>query len=511
MGSSLEAFIVSLIFIGVCLGAAEGIRSCLTIQLRERFIVSVRTSLYSHVLFIPIRYFRSERTGSIISRISQDTAQLQGMVLTQFPLTTSSLFTLLFAMGAIWFISPELTLILIAIFPIIWWGNQYIGRKIKHLTYLELEKLSDIFAQMGEAISGIETVKVHAAEHRESGNITQMVQDLGDIRINNSYLTGFGNSIRTMLQGGAIILIIWVGGNHVLEGTMSVGDFIAYMVYLPIIAASVQTLSSFPTELQRMVAAGGRIRELFLIGKEYEPDRPIRSPLIKIRGEIALRNVSFSYDGITRVLNNISVVFKPGEIIGIIGETGAGKTTLIQLILRFYCPDHGDILFDGMNIARIRHDNIREYIAFVSQDLFLFHDTVENNIRYSTQSASKEMIIDAARAAQIHDTISRFPNGYQTVVGERGLQLSAGQRQRISLARALLRNTPILILDEPSSSLDKDTEMQLLRTLEIATRGKTVIIITHRESILDICTKVFRIKNGTLQEEDKKIRTVINI
>lgn len=509
MGSSLSSFILVVIFVGLTIGILDIIRTFLTIQVREGFVVNLRTALYSHVLFVPIRFFRSERTGSIISRVSSDTAQLQGMVLTQFPLITSSIFTLFFTLGAMIFISPYLTLVFIAIIPFLAGINYLISGKIRRLTYLELERLSGIFARMGDAIAGIETVKSHGAESREAEEIAAQVRDLGDTRIGNSLISALGEKSRSIFEGAAMLMILWVGGNLVIGGQMSLGDFVAFMVYLPILGASLQIILSFPLDMQRIIAAAGRVKDLFTIAREYEPHEPGVLPDFHFQGEITFDHLSFSYDQRRIILDDISLVIRPGEIIGIIGETGAGKTTIIQLILRFYTPTKGRILLDGKDISDIRHDSLRTLIAFVSQDLFLFHDTIRNNIRYSVPHATEEEIIAAAQAAQLHETILQFPDGYDTIVGERGLQLSAGQRQRISLARAFLRNAPAMIMDEPSSALDQGTEYRLLSTLAQQSRGKTVLIITHRESILRVCDRVLRLVDGKLAEDEGHKRTII--
>ena len=509
MGNSLNSFILVVIIAGLSLMVLDSIRMFLTIKVREGFVVSLRTALYTHVLFVPIRFFRSERTGSIISRVSQDTAQLQGMVLTQFPQITTAFFTLIFTVAAISLISLQLTLIFIVILPFIWGINHLISGKIRQLTYLELERLSEIFARMGEAIAGIEIVKSHAAEYREADDIASRVKELGDTRIGNSLISALGEKSRLLFQGAAILVILWLGGNQVIDGQMTVGDFIAFLVYLPILGASLETLVSFPLDMQRIIAAGGRVKDLFLITKEYEPTELPETPEYSLKGEITFDHISFSYDQRTMILDDISLVIRPGEIVGIIGETGAGKTTLIQLIMRFYTPVRGRIFLDGRDISTIRHDHIRTMISFVSQDLFLFHDTIRNNIRYSVPHATDEQIVAASEAAELHKTILQFPDGYETIVGERGLQLSAGQRQRISLARAFLRDAPVLIMDEPSSSLDRDTEYRLLSNLVTQVKGKTVIVVTHRESTLRVCDRVLRIVNGKLREEENHQRTIM--
>lgn len=509
MGSSLVSFILIVIIVGLAIGVLDIIRTYLTIQVRERFVVSLRTSLYTHVLFVPIRFFRSKKTGAIISRISSDTSYLQGMVITQFPQITSSLFTLLFTIVAMILISPHLTLVFIAVFPIMGLINYLISGKIRKLTYMELERLSEIFARMGEAIAGIETVKSHGAEQREAEAIAAQVRDLGDTRIGNSLISALGEKSRALFAGAAFLIILWTGGNQVLGGLMSLGDFVAFIAFLPIVGAALQSLLSLPLQMQGSIAAAGRIKDLFSVLKEYDPSDRSEKPEIAIRGEITFDHVSFSYDQRRTILGSISMHIRTGEIVGIIGETGVGKTTLIQLVLRFYSPNTGRILLDGIDISTIRHDHIRTLISFISQDLFLFHDTIRNNIRYSVPHATDEEIIAAARAAQLHETILTFTEGYDTIVGERGLQLSAGQRQRISLARAFLLNAPIMILDEPSSSLDPETEFHLLSTLAEKALGKTVIIITHRGSILPICDRVFQLVDGNLIEVENHHRSII--
>ncbi len=258
------------------------------------------------------------------------------------------------------------------------------------------------------------------------------------------------------------------------------------------------TFFSFPVVLQPALTSAGRLREIFGLDTEYEQGALLIPG--SVEGRITLSDVTFGYTDGAPVLRNVSLTIHPGDVVAVVGRTGAGKTTLVHLLLKAFVPQSGTITLDSTDISLIDSRWLRRQISIVSQDLFLFHTTIEDNIRYSRPEATRDEVIEAARKARIHDDIVRFPEGYETVVGERGTRLSVGQRQRIAIARAFLKDAPILILDEPTSALDRETERELQETLRTLVRRRTTIIISHRLSLLSIADRVLSIENGLVRE-----------
>jgi ABC-type multidrug transport system fused ATPase/permease subunit len=509
MTFSLGSLVFLLALIGVVIGVLEIFRRYYAVILRERFVINLRTELYQHVLAFPMSFFRSHRSGAIISRVSNDTGQVQAIALNYFPDTTVAIFTVIFSIFAMYSLSPSLLSIFLIMLPPVGIVSYLISKRIKVLTYMEFEYLAGIFAHIGETISGIDLVKGYSAERRESERLLSDVRSLADTRISNAVVNLSGEYIIIGLQGLVFLIVIYTGGNLVISGEISVGDFLAFVAIIPFMTSSLSTLSNFPSEIQRVLAAAGRVYELFQLETEIPPKTAVQDPAgyPPVTGDIVFKDISFSYTGRKKVLDNISISLSHGQIGVILGETGSGKTTLVQLLLKFYLPDEGMITLDGRDIREIHHEWLRQNIAFVSQDLFLFHDTIGRNIMYSKPDATMDEVIAAAQAAQIHDEILKLPDGYDSIAGERGTKLSAGQRQRISLARAFLKGAPIIIMDEPTSSIDARTEGRIGMILKTLSPSRTMLIVTHREALLAIADRIFIIHNGKLHEVDPSIHT----
>jgi len=297
-----------------------------------------------------------------------------------------------------------------------------------------------------------------------------------------------------------LIAVFWFGGNEVLAGAMTVGDFVAFAIYIVTFAPTVNTFFAFPVVMQPALTSAARLRELFRIPGEAGTGGGGGIVPAAVQGRIEFSGVRFGYTESEPVLSDVNFIARPGEVVAVVGRTGAGKTTLINLILRAFAPQEGTITLDNHDLASLDPRWLRRQISIVSQDLFLFYTTIEENIRYSRPDATFEDVVEAARKAQIHDDIVRFPEGYGTIVGERGTQLSVGQRQRIAIARAFLKDAPILILDEPTSALDMQTEDQIRRTLRLLVRDRTTILVSHRPSLLELADRVLTIEGGRARE-----------
>jgi ABC-type multidrug transport system fused ATPase/permease subunit len=499
---SLTALVFALFMLGFLAGGMDVARSYFTARFREDYAFNLQTALFEHVLNFPLSYFKSQQTGYIMSRLSDDIQIMQYVVTQYVPQVISNSLYIVFAFIILFTLNAYLTLVVLAFIPLFLLVNGVFISRIRAASYRERERQAHVSRDLQEVLSGIDTVKSHAAEDREVKKVSSTLRKMIDTRIKNTMLSAFSEYFRIGIQSLMLVAVFWFGGTQVLGGGMTVGDFVAFMVYIATFATTLNTFFAFPVVLQPAFTSAGRLREIF--GHTTEPGIGSDEGGMEIdavRGEIAFRDVSFGYSEAHRVLRDVTFVARPGEVVAIVGRTGAGKTTLINLILRAFAPQEGTITLDGHDLGGLDPRWLRRQISIVSQDLFLFHTTIEDNIRYSRPDATFEDVVEAARKAQIHDDIMEFPEQYKTIVGERGAQLSVGQRQRIAIARAFLKDSPILILDEPTSALDMNTEQQIRRTLQTLVRNRTTVLISHRPSLLDLADRVLAIEQGLVREQ----------
>ncbi|MCM2465838.1 ABC transporter ATP-binding protein [Methanoculleus oceani] len=499
--SSLDALIVALLVLGFFTGGMDLLRNYWTARFREGYAFNIQTTLVEHVLSFPLSYFKSQQTGYIMSRLSDDVQILQYTVSQYLPQIVANALYVTFTFAILCVLNLRLTLVVVAFIPLYLLVNAVFIRRIRAATHRERERQAYVSRDLQEVISGIDTVKSHAAEDREMHRVSGTLRNMIDARIKNTMLSAFSEYFRIGTMSLMLIAVFWFGGNEVLAGAMSVGDFVAFAVYIVTFAPTVNTFFAFPVVMQPALTSAARLRELFRIHGEAGA-APGTGGIVPatVQGRIEFSGVRFGYTASEPVLLDANFVARPGEVIAVIGRTGAGKTTLINLILRAFAPQEGTITLDNCDLASLDPRWLRRQISLVSQDLFLFHTTIEENIRYSRPDAAFEDVIEAARKARIHDDIVRFPEGYGTIVGERGTQLSVGQRQRVAIARAFLKDAPILILDEPTSALDMQTEDQIRRTLRDLVRDRTTILVSHRPSLLELADRVLMIEGGRVRE-----------
>lgn len=499
--SSLNALIAALLVLGFFTGGMDLLRNYWTARFREGYAFNLQTTLVEHVLSFPLSYFKSQQTGYVMSRLSDDVQILQYTVSQYLPQIVSNALYVTFTFAILWILNLRLTLVAVAFIPLYLLVNAVFIRRIRAATHRERERQAYVSRDLQEVISGIDTVKSHAAEDREVHRVSGTLRNMVDARIKNTMLSAFSEYFRIGTMSLMLIAVFWFGGNEVLAGAMTVGDFVAFAVYIVTFAPTVNTFFAFPVVMQPALTSAARLHELFRIHGEAGA-APGTGGIVPatVQGRIEFSGVRFGYTESEPVLADTNLVIRPGEVVAVVGRTGAGKTTLINLILRAFAPQEGTITLDNRDLASLDPRWLRRQISIVSQDLFLFHTSIEDNIRYSRPEATFEDVVEAARNAQIHDDIMRFPDGYLTIVGERGTQLSVGQRQRVAIARAFLKDAPILILDEPTSALDMQTEDQIRRTLRLLVRDRTTILVSHRPSLLELADRVLTIEGGRVRE-----------
>jgi ABC-type multidrug transport system fused ATPase/permease subunit len=500
---SLNLLVLAGIIFGVVSGGLRLLQGILNFRFTNELSFNVQTELFDRVLRYPLSIHKKKQVGYLMSRITGDVhavpsffSQFSGQLLNSFFQPFISFF-ILFQMNR------QLTLILLAIIPLNVLVNYWIMVRSRALSQRQMEGSANISGHMMEALSGVEVVKSFGAESRESRKVAGWMRRLLDLQLKGFMLSNLAGNITGILNLGVRLFVMWFSAREVMKGAMTVGDLTSFSWYAMTLYNSLNGLLNQLLSLQYLLVSLGRLHEMFSIAPETR-ERHERQDLIvppKLSGAIQYREVQFGYEPSMTVLKGLSLEVAAGETIAITGPSGAGKTTLMSLLLKFFTPRAGTIYLDGMDLQKIDTRWFRSQVGIVSQETFLFNDTIEHNIRYGKPSATMEEVVEAARKAHIHEDIEGFENGYGTVVGERGTALSVGQKQRISLARTFLKDPPILILDEPTSALDRDTELALSETLREVAKNRTTLIITHRMPIVSTAHRMFVLKDGRLEEQ----------
>jgi ATP-binding cassette, subfamily B, bacterial MsbA len=466
----------------------------------ERVVTNLRVKLYSHLQKLPLGFFNERRTGDLISRLTNDVSQVQSAVTSNLISLASSLVTLIGGVIIIVTRDWRLTLLILAVIPVLSFFAIFIGIRLKRLSQAVSTELGEATNTLEETLSNEKTVKAFTREDYEVGRYSGRVEQVFRLAIRRAKLQSSFMAIMTFMSFTAIAAVLWFGGHEVLAGHITPGELVSILIYMGVVAAPVGSLAGLYGEFQKALGSGERIFSLL-----DEPitvtDAPGAVPLPPLQGELRFENVGFAYDPQTPVLHNLSFEAKPGQVLALVGPSGAGKTTIANLIPRFFDPTAGRILVDGYNIRQVQIKSLREQISTVLQEPVLFGTTIRENIIYGRLEASEAEIVEAARAANALEFIEKLPERFDTIVGERGVKLSGGQRQRIAIARAILRNPRILILDEATSSLDNESESLVQEALDRLMRERTTVVIAHRLSTIENADKIVVIGQGRVVEE----------
>jgi subfamily B ATP-binding cassette protein MsbA len=467
----------------------------------QRIVAHLRQQLYEHLQRLPLSFFDRMPTGLLMSRVTNDVNLIQGAVsnaitgLLKDPLTLVGLLAVMFARD--W----QLSLIAMVVLPFAFFPVVKFGRMLRRISTKSQESMGDISVILHETISGSRIVKAFGMEEYEKERFNRENIRYFRYLMKSVMVRALSSPLMEFLGGIAIVFVILYGGYRVIQGVSTPGEFFSFLGALLLLYEPIKRLSRINNVVQQGIAAATRIYDVLDTSPGIQ-DEPDAIQLPPIQRELEFRNVQFRYDN-EPVLKDIDLKVSAGEVIAIVGVSGAGKSTLVDLIPRFYEVSGGTVLIDGIDVRNVTMDSLRNQIGIVTQQTILFNDTVRNNIAYGDINKSDGEIIAAAKAANAYDFIMKMDQGFDTLIGEQGARLSGGERQRLCIARALLKNAPILILDEATSSLDSEAELEVQKALENLMAGRTTLVIAHRLSTIQNADRIVVISNGRIVEEGR--------
>ena len=465
----------------------------------QRAITDMRKRVQARIMHLPVRYFDSTQTGVLVSRIMTDAEGIRNLVGTGLVQLVGGLVTAVMGIGVLFWLNWHLTVITILVLLAFGGGMAYAFRTLRPL-FRERGKINaEVTGRLTEALGGIRVVKSYTAEKREEIVFTKGAHRL--FRNIAKSMTGVSATTAgsTVIVGIIGVLMIWLGGRSILAGEMTLGDLIMYIFFIGLVAAPLVSIASIGTQITEAFAGLDRIREILDMPTEVDADAS-RQPVQQLTGDVAFDDVWFEYNEGQPVLRSVSFDAPAGTTTALVGSSGSGKSTLISIVMAFNHPTKGRVLVDGKDLAELRLMDYREQLASVLQENFLFDGTIAANVGYAKPGATLEEIKEACRIAHCDEFISQFPQGYDTIVGERGIKLSGGQRQRVSIARAILANPRILILDEATSSLDSESEQMIQDGLRRLRSGRTSFVIAHRLSTIRSADQILVLEAGQIVE-----------
>jgi len=464
-----------------------------------RIVTDLRNDLYRHILRQPLSFFTKHPTGILISRVTNDVTYLQGAVSEAVTSLLKDSFTLVGLVFVIFWRDWKLAIIASLVFPLAVWPIAQFGRRMRRIAAESQVSMGDLISLLQETITGNRIVKAFGMEEHENRRFARENERQFRLTMKSVTVRAISSPLMEFLGGLGIAAIIFWGGYQVIEGTSTPGTFFSFLAALLMLYEPVKRLTNVNNTIQQGLAGAERIFQVL----DTEPgirNRPGAAELPPIREGISIEGVTFRYEE-DPVLRDVSLKIRAGEAVAFVGMSGGGKTTLVNLIPRFYDVSEGRVAIDGTDIRDVTLESLRAQIGIVTQQTILFNDTVRGNIAYGDVRRSDEDVVRAAMAANAHDFIQRLPQGYDTVIGEQGVKLSGGERQRISIARALLKDAPILILDEATSSLDTESEIEVQDALEKLMRGRTTLVIAHRLSTIRNADRIVALVDGRIVEE----------
>jgi subfamily B ATP-binding cassette protein MsbA len=474
--------------------------SYLTAWVSQRVVADFRKHFFAHLQRLSVAFFVRRRTGEILSRLMNDVNVIQSTV-TEAPIdSVKQLATFVGGVTFLLIMNWRLCLVILGLLPVLVLVARLFGTRLKSLSTEIQDETAALTTLAEEVFFGVRVVKSFVQGRREERRFAEQTDRALHVTLRRARVLALFIPTITLLTFASAAVVLWYGGHQVIEGTVSPGDLFAFVLFAGILIGPFGSAARVFGQIKEAQGALARVFEIL----ETEPDvqdRPDAVELPPIQGTVQVRQVVFAYDPRQPVLGDVSFEVKPGELVAIVGPTGAGKTTLVNLLHRFYDPTEGAVQIDGYDLRAVRLESLYRQIALVPQETILFGGTIMENIRYGREDASEADVIAASQAANAHEFISRLPEGYRTIVGEKGMNLSGGQRQRLAIARAVLKNPRILILDEATSSLDAESERIVQEGLDAAMAGRTRFVVAHRLTTVQRASRILVLNKGRIVEE----------
>lgn len=498
-GTMLNWIAASIIAIFVVRGLFWYGQNYLMSYVGQSVIIDIRAAVFKKLQRLSVSFYDKNKTGTIMSYVTNDVNALQSaMVENTIEMITEG-FILIGSVVAMIYLDWRLTLFTVCTFPVVLWFMEFFGKKIRKTGGRIQECTADITSVLQESVASARVIKSFVREDYEVDRFDD--ENRANFRANmkNAQLMATLTPVVELVAAIGVTMIIWYGGNNVINGTITAGSLVAFLTYAVNISNPIKRLTRVIGNIQKALAAAQRVFMIIDMPEEIAESRDAKQ-LPEVSGKVEFQNVSFAYDDKGNVITDLSFSVKPGEVIAIVGPSGAGKSTIANLLPRFYDVNKGDIKIDGHSVREVTLDSLREQVGIVPQETMLFNGSVYNNILYGRLDATKEEIEAAAKAANAHDFIMQLTDGYETKLGDRGVNLSGGQRQRIAIARAILKNPRILILDEATSALDTESERVVQEALDRLMVGRTSFVIAHRLSTVKNADKILVLEKGNLVE-----------
>ncbi len=473
--------------------------SYLTAWISQHIVADFRRYLFAHLHTLSVNFFARRRTGELLSRLMNDVTVIQSVV-TETPIDSAKqLVTFIGGIAFLLTMNWRLCLLILVLLPLLVLVAKIFGRRLKSLSTSIQDHTATLSTLTEEVISGIRIVKSFVQTQREENRFGAQVEQTLALTMNRAGVMAIFIPVISLLTFSVAAAVVWYGGRQVIDGSVSPGDLFAFVLFAGILIGPFSSAARVFAQIREAQGATQRVFEILDTHSEVS-DAPTATPLSTVSGHIRAEHVSFAYDPRQPVLTDVSFEAKPGELVAIVGPTGAGKTTVMNLLHRFYDPTEGHITIDGQGLRQVTMDSWYRQISLVPQETILFGGTIFDNIRYGNEKATQEEVAAASRAAYAHDFIMSFPDQYQTVMGEKGINLSGGQRQRIAIARAIVKNPRILLLDEATSALDSESERLVQEALEQLMKGRTTFVIAHRLTTIQRADRILVLNKGRLVE-----------
>ena len=499
LGVALFAGIATLA-IAIVAAIATYVDNYYTTSIGQWIANDLRIRMYSHLHQLSLAYYDTAKTGTLMSTITSDVATVQGFASSSTLGIFVDLVTIVFMLGLMFWLDWDFTLIAVAVTPFLLMFVTRFKKAVKEVTKTVRIKQSEVVAVVQEGLGEVRAIKAFGRQDLEIAHMEAASHATVQAALKARQVKSLLSPVVSVVVAACTAIVLWKGTALIVAGTMTAGALTVYLAYLSKFFKPVKDLASMTSAIAQTTVALERIQKI-LAADDIIRERPDAVDPAPAKGEIQFEHVAFSYGADAPVLTDVSFTIKPGQIVGVVGPTGSGKSTVVSLIPRFYDTNAGCVLIDGVDIATMKVAALRNMIGFVLQETVLFRGTIKENIAYGNPGATDEQIVAAAKLANADEFVSRMPHGYDTMVGERGDTLSGGQRQRIGIARAVIRNSPIMILDEPTAALDTESEKLVIEGLERLMKGRTVVMIAHRLSTLRDADKIIVLKDGVVAEE----------